>query len=77
MIENLINFIKSRKFIYSVSAVVLLFGVLAFVNYLNDQKNQEEFLQFVAINEEFSNEAETAEDLFNRLDLEYQNFVYE
>jgi len=77
LIENLINFIKSRKFIYSVSAVVLLFGVLAFVNYLDDQKNQEEFLQFVAINEEFSNEAETAEDLFNRLDLEYQNFGYE
>ena len=54
--------------------MVLLFGVLSLLNYLSDQKNQEEFLQFVEINEEFSNEAETAEDLFKRLDLEYQNF---
>lgn len=77
MIENLINFVKSRTFIYSVSGVVLLFGVLSLVNYLSDQKNQEEFLQFVKINEEFSNETETAEDLFKRLDLEYQNFGYE
>ena len=77
MIENLINFVKSRTFIYSVSGVVLLFGVLSLLNYLNDQKNQEEFLQFVEINEEFSNETETAEDLFKRLDLEYQNFGYE
>ena len=77
MIENLINFVRSRTFIYSVSGVVLLFGVLSLLNYLNDQKNQEEFLQFVEINEEFSNETETAEDLFKRLDLEYQNFGYE
>ena len=59
------------------SGIVLLFGVLSLLNYLSDQKNQEEFLQFVEINEEFSNEAETAEDLLKRLDLEYQNFGYE
>ena len=47
------------------------------MTYFNAQKNKEEFLNFVEINEEFGRELGTAEELYNQLDLNFQNYGYE
>ena len=77
MIDNLINFLKSRTFIYIAAGILILVLGYNLMTYFNAQKNKEEFLNFVEINEEFGRELGTAEELYNQLDLNFQNYGYE
>jgi len=77
LIDNLINFLKSRTFIYAAAGILILVLGYNLMTYFNAQKNKEEFLNFVEINEGFGRELGTAEELYDQLDLDFQNYGYE
>jgi len=77
MLDRILDFLKNKYFIGGVALVALILVGSSVMNYYKEKANEVEFKKFVKINEEFAIEESDSNELFNKLDLDFDSFGYE
>ncbi len=77
MLERILDFLKNKYFIGGTALVALILVGSSVMNYYKEKANEVEFKKFVKINEEFAIEESDSNELFNKLDLDFDSFGYE